>query len=142
CVFAGTYPTHYWQGAAWNVIVPDIDALPAEQRPRLDYYRHMKTFVEKYNVGRLKSGDKKSNAGFSLHDGKDLFLYYVPKECEFIGMRLPKNLRGRMMTGTWFNPFTGEFSEQDQQKITQWPAFKLPEGDGFRILVIEVVEKD
>jgi hypothetical protein len=33
CVFAGTYPTHYWQGAAWNVIIPDIEAMEPEARP-------------------------------------------------------------------------------------------------------------
>ena len=32
CVFAGTYHTQYWQGAAWNVIVPDIEAFPLEDR--------------------------------------------------------------------------------------------------------------
>lgn len=142
CVFAGTYPTHYWQGAAWNVIVPDPSSLPKKQRPRLDYYKHMKTFVEKYDVGQLKSGDKKSNAGFSLHNDKDLFLYYVPKECDFIGMRLPKTLKDRTMIGTWFNPFNGEFSVPDKQKITQWPAFTVPEGDGFRVLVVQIQPND
>ncbi len=38
CVFAGTYPTHYWQGVARNVFVPDISELPVEDRPRLTYY--------------------------------------------------------------------------------------------------------
>ncbi|MFT5405799.1 MAG: hypothetical protein ACI9DF_004654, partial [Verrucomicrobiales bacterium] len=30
CVFEGTYPTHYWQGAAWNVIIPYIDTMKPE----------------------------------------------------------------------------------------------------------------
>ena len=137
CVFAGTYPTHYWQGAAWNVIIPDIESLPEGSRPRLDYYRHMRTFVERFAVDELIAGEKKSNAGFSLHNGKDLYLYYVPKECEFIGLRLPSKLRGGTMTGTWFNPFTGEFGEPIQQRISQWPAFEVPKGDGFRILIVK-----
>ena len=56
CVFAGTYPTHYWQGAAWNVIIPDIAALDKKDQPRLDYYRHMSTFATKYNIDRLIAG--------------------------------------------------------------------------------------
>ncbi|MGB7347758.1 MAG: DUF5060 domain-containing protein [Pirellulaceae bacterium] len=139
CVFAGTYPTHYWQGAAWNAVVPDIQSLAPADRPRLGYYRHMRTFVDKYDVGGLKSGDKMSNAGFSLHNDKDLYLYYVPKECDFIGMRLPKELRDRQMTGTWFDPFTGNFSDPVEQKIVQWPAFEKPEGDGFRILIVQII---
>jgi hypothetical protein len=138
CVFAGTYPTHYWQGAAWNVIVADIESLAPENRPRLDYYCHMRTFVNKYDVGRLAAGDKKSNAGFCLHDGEGLYLYYVPKECEYIGTRLPKDLQGRKMTGTWFNPFDGTFTEPVEKEIVQWPAFTKPAGDGFRILAVEV----
>ena len=137
CVFAGTYPTHYWQGAAWNVIIPDINSLPEESRPRLDYYRHMKTFVEKYHVDQLVAGDKKSNAGFSLHNDRDLFLYYVPKECDHFGLRLPKEFRGGTMTITWFNPFTGEFSESSSQKISQWPSVDMPDSNGFRLLVVK-----
>tara|TARA_R110002049_G_scaffold182485_2_gene350358 strand:+ start:96773 stop:98410 length:1638 start_codon:yes stop_codon:yes gene_type:complete len=138
CVFAGTYPTHYWQGAAWNAVVADIASLPAADRPRLDYYRHMQSFVRRYDVGRLIAGDKKSNAGFSLHNGEDLYLYYVPKECDFIGIRFPSELRGQQMTGTWFNPFDGTYSEPVEQEIVQWPAFKKPTGEGFRILVVEI----
>lgn len=33
CVFAGTFPTHYWQGAAWNVFIPRVDELPIADRP-------------------------------------------------------------------------------------------------------------
>lgn len=137
CVFAGTYPTHYWQGAAWNVIIPDINALPADVRPRLEYYRHMRTFVDQYQVDQLIAGDKKSNAGFCLHDGGKLLLYYVPKECDFFGLRLPKGL-GTTMTATWYDPFTGQFDEPIQKAITQWPSLETPPGDGFRLLVIEI----
>ena len=139
CVFAGTYPTHYWQGAAWNVVITDISSLPPGTRPRLEYYKHMRTLIDQYDIGRLIAGDKKTNAGFTLHDGKRLCLHYVPKECEFIGVRFPKDLRGREMTGTWFDPFSGEFSRPIRQKITQWPAFTVPEGPGFRILITEVL---
>ena len=138
CVFAETYPTHYWQGAAWNVIIPDIEALKPEDRPRFEYYRHMRSFVDKYNLDQLIAGDKKSNAGFSLHNGKDLYIYYVPRECDFIGVRLPKELRGKMMTGTWFNPFAGTFSKPTVKEIVQWPSFAMPEDEGFRILIVEV----
>ena len=40
------------------------------------------------------------------------------------------------MTGTWFNPFTGEFSQPIRQRISQWPSYSMPEGSGFRILII------
>lgn len=138
CVFAGTYPTHYWQGAAWNVIIPDIDSLAPEDQPRLNYYQHMSTLVERYDLANLKAGDRNSNSGFCLHNNDDLFIYYVPKECNNIGVRLPKSSQGQMMTGTWFDPFTGEFGEPIEKKITQWPNFSKPEGNRFAILIVSV----
>ena len=138
CVFAGTYPTHYWQGAAWNVIIPDIESLPAADRPQLQYYRHMRTLTNKYDLANLKSGDQKSSSGFCLHNNDDLFIYYVPKENINIGVRMPKKFRGRKMTGTWFDPFTGEFGEPVEQTVSQWPSFDKPEGDRFAILIVEV----
>lgn len=141
CVFAGTYPTHYWQGAAWNVFIPRVDELPKKDRPKLGYYKHLHQLVEKYALGELKAGDKKSNAGFSLHNDQDLFIYYVPKECDFIGLRLPSGLQGRMMSGTWFNPFDGSYSEPQEKEIVKWPAFEVPAGEGFRILILKILPK-
>ncbi|PAY16910.1 hypothetical protein CKO51_24430 [Rhodopirellula sp. SM50] len=140
CVFAGTYPTHYWQGAAWNVIIPDIDILPPAERPKLEYYRHMRKFVDRYRLDRLQVSDQKSNAGFCLHDDSGLFVYYVPKECDYFGLRLPKTHRGKAMTITWFDPLNGEFAEPERQTVTQWPAVKKPGGDQFRLLVVELNE--
>ncbi len=135
CVFAGTYPSHYWQGSAWNAIIPDISSLPPEQRPKLEYYRYLSELVAKYDIGSLKAGDQRSNSGFSLHNGKDLTLYYVPKENEHIGVKA--QAKNGFLVGTWFNPFTGEYSEPVRQKITQWPSFEVPPGDGFRILIVQ-----
>ena len=140
CLFAGTYPTHYWQGAAWNVIIPDVEQLSAADRPRLDYYRHMRAFVDRFQPDQLIAGEKKSNAGFCLHDGDGTFLYYVPRECDFFGLRLPKH-RGKTMTTTWLDPFTGESGEPIQQEIPQWPALEVPVGDGFRLLIVEVSDE-
>ncbi|MGI9240665.1 MAG: hypothetical protein ACR2RV_07685 [Verrucomicrobiales bacterium] len=138
CVFAGTYPTHYWQGAAWNVIIPDIGAMDPGSRPRLDYYRHMRKLADRYPLDQLIAGQKKSSSGFCLHNDRDLYIYYVPKENMSIGVRLPKELAGKAMTGTWFDPFDGSFSEPESKKITQWPAFSKPDGEGFSILIVEI----
>lgn len=137
CVFAGTYPSHYWQGAAWNVIIPDIEAMKPEERPRFDYYRHMNDFVEKYDIGSLKAGDKKSASGFCLHDGDNLMIFYVPKENSHIDVR-SKDKRGKQFTGKWFNPFNGEYEKTFSGKLPQWPRYRKPAGDGFRILVVEI----
>lgn len=138
CVFAGTYPSHYWQGAAWNVIIPDIESLPPGERPRLDYYRHLQKFVDRHDPARLVPGEKKSASGFCLHNNRDRFIYYVPKENSHIDVRLPKSARGKKMTGTWFNPFNGRDEKTFSGSIPQWPRYAKPAGDGFRILVVQI----
>jgi hypothetical protein len=137
CVFAGTFPTHYWQGAAWNVIIPDIGAMKPDERPKLDYYRHLSTLVKRYDLGKLKAGEKLGNSGFSLTDNKDLIVYYVPKENDYFGVKLAKSKMGQTMTGTWFDPFTGTFSDPVKKKVVQWPKFEVPEGERFRVLILE-----
>ena len=94
-------------------------------------------FVERFQVDQLIAGDKKSNAGLYLHDGKDLFVYYVPKECDFLGLRPPKN-GAETMKLTWFDPFTGQYDAAFEMRVTEWPSVKVPDGDGFRILVCEL----
>ncbi|MEZ6136741.1 MAG: DUF5060 domain-containing protein [Pirellulaceae bacterium] len=137
CVFAGTFPTHYWQGAAWNVVIPDFEKLPSDERPRLDYYRHLRQFVDRFQVEQLIVDDQKSNAGFCLHNNQGLYLYYVPRECDFLGIRPPRD-RGNVMKFTWFDPFTGKYESPFETKLSQWPAVEVPAGDQFRILVMEV----
>lgn len=141
CVFAGTYPTHYWQGAAWNAIVADIDSLEPKDRPRLDYYRHMRTLVEKYELDGLQAGGKHSNSGFCLHDGNDLYVYYVPKENISMNLRLPKAKRGQTLTAAWYDPFTGDFSDPVKQKIEQWPVVKKPATGRFAILIVKTGDR-
>ncbi|MFN3194161.1 MAG: DUF4038 domain-containing protein [Aureliella sp.] len=138
CVFAGTFPTHYWQGSAWNVVIPDFASLPEAQRPKLEYYRHMHDLIARYELAEFKAGDKKGNAGFCLHNNEDRLVYYVPKECDFIGLRLPKERQGSKMQYTWFNPFTGQYSDPKSETIQQWPAVQTPGGDQFWILIVEL----
>ncbi|MEM8736440.1 MAG: hypothetical protein AAGG44_19580, partial [Planctomycetota bacterium] len=57
------------------------------------------------------------------------------------GLRLPKESQGKTMEYTWFNPFTGEFSEPTRETIPRWPAVQTPDGDGFRILIVELAQE-
>ncbi|MFT4640789.1 MAG: hypothetical protein ACI8T1_004122 [Verrucomicrobiales bacterium] len=60
----------------------------------------------------------------------------MPKENINIGVRIPKEKKGQMMTGTWFAPYSGTFSEPFEKEITQWPSFEKPEKEGFTILIV------
>ncbi|QDT67631.1 Putative endoglucanase [Planctomycetes bacterium MalM25] len=138
CVFAGTYPSHYWQGAAWNVIVPDWKQLPEDERPRFEYYRHLQKLVEHYDLNALRAGDKMSNSGFCLHNGVDRYVYYVPKENDAMGVNLPKSYHGRELTITWFDPFTGEFQEPERLTMKKWLGVTKPDTGRFSVVIVEV----
>ena len=84
------------------------------------------------------AGEKKSSSGFCLHNGGSQFIYYVPKENHAIDPRMPKEARGKMMTGQWYDPFTGSFGEPFREQITQWPRFIRPQSEGFQILILEI----
>jgi len=34
----------------------------------------------------------------------------------------------------------GSFSQPEEQEITQWPSFAKPEGNGFRVLIVNVLK--
>lgn len=139
CVFAGTYPTHYWQGSAWNVVIPDIDSLQSKQRPKFEYYKHLRDFVDKYEVEKLIVGQKKSNAGFSLHNGEDFYIFFVPAECEFLNLR-PRRDLGQTMKLQWLDPRTGTYGDAFSIAMTRWPFVEVPESDGFQILFCQLVD--
>lgn len=142
CVFAGSFPTHYWQGAAWNVLIADIESLLPADRPKLAYYRHLHDLVETQGLARLKPANGMSSSGFCLSgttsEGTQRFVYYVPKENEHLGVRLPRKIRGQTMAGVWFDPFTGEYGEPIEQEVTQWPSYDKPPGERFAVFIVDV----
>lgn len=138
CVFAGTYPSYYWQGAAWNVIVPDWRDLPESDRPHFEYYRHLKMLIDRCDLNTLKAGDTMSNSGYCLHNGDDVYIYYVPKENYAIGLNLPKKFFGRQIAMTWFDPFTGDFDEPKIVTMKKWLGSTKPDTGRFGVLIVEV----
>jgi Protein of unknown function (DUF4038)/Domain of unknown function (DUF5060) len=140
CVFAGASLTHYWQDTSWTVVIHDIAALPAAQRPKLEYYKHLAAFVGQPWFGTLApSARKHSSSGFCLTDGKTRFAYYVPKENSAIQLWL-KDKIGQRVLASWFNPLTGE-TRQVKPMVAQQFLTVLPQPDWkhFSILNVEVL---
>ncbi|MEM1295010.1 MAG: DUF5060 domain-containing protein [Verrucomicrobiota bacterium] len=137
-VFAGAYPTHYWQDAAWSVVIHDIEALPEDDQPKLDYYRHMADFFEKYDLTRLEPATGKANSGFCLTNNKDLFVYLVPKENDLIIPRPPREGFEQMQI-TWFDPFTGEYQEQATASMVQWNRVSVPNPGRMKLMIMKMI---
>lgn len=98
----------------------------------------MADLVTKYNLGGLKASDSKGNGGFCLHNDNDL-LYYLPRESNSFTSFLPEKHIGKMINVTWFNPFTGKYSESTIQKISsKHTKFYKPDNKGFWILIVDI----
>ncbi len=137
-VFAGAYPTHYWQNTAWSVVIHDIENLPTDQRPKLSYYRHLADFARKYDITRLTPDIGKANSGFCLSNKKDLFVYLVPKENDIIIPRPPRDGFNRFQL-TWFDPFTGEYQEDEPIEMLQWNRIRIPNPGTMRVMIMRML---
>ncbi|MEM9480722.1 MAG: DUF5060 domain-containing protein [Verrucomicrobiota bacterium] len=137
-VFAGAYPTHYWQNAAWSVVIHDVENLPEADQPKLDYYRHMADFVAKYDLTRLEPVTGKANSGFCLTNKKDLFIYLVPKENDLIIPRPPRE-GFKQMQITWFDPYTGEYQKEAPTEMVQWNRVPVPEPGTMKMMIMKMI---
>ena len=137
-VFAGAYPTHYWQDTSWNVVIHDIERLPHSDRPKLDYYRHLAELVAKYDLTRLEPTTGKANSGFCLSNDTDLFVYLVPKENDVIIPRPPRD-GFRQIQLTWFDPFTGTYDEEEPFDMVQWNRIRIPEPGTMRVMIMRML---
>jgi hypothetical protein len=148
CVFAGVYPSYYWQNAAWDIIIYDaLDEKHDFDPPRYDYYNHMAGFFERYNYNELFPIEQKltinsreemenlSSGGIPLTNGDDLFLFLVPGTTYQINTVLPKPDSGKI-SFTWFNIFTGEYTTKRVINWSGWQAFQSPWKNTTSILVV------
>lgn len=137
-MFAGAYPTHYWQDTSWNVVIHDIEDLPSTDQPKLEYYRHLADFVEGHDLTRLEPATGKANSGFCLSNDKDLFVYLVPKENDLIIPRPPRDGFSQIQL-TWFDPFTGEYMEEEPIAMEQWNRIRVPDPGTMRVMIMRMI---
>lgn len=139
CVFAGAYPTHYWQDSSWSVVIHNPGELPEDQRPKLHYYRHLAGLVSEARLAELVPAKERfSSSGMCLTDGRTRFVYYVPKENSALQLRRLPARPGQRLRLTWFNPHTGENRELPEAAWRQYLEVVAPGWDHFAILNVEL----
>jgi hypothetical protein len=136
-VFAGAFPTHYWQDTSWNVVVHDPSVLPAADRPKLHYYRHLADLAARYRFTELTPETQRANSGFCLSNRRDLYVYLVPKENTAFAVRPPKDLAGTMHA-TWFDPFTGESRAEPPRAIAKDNFYAPPHPGRMAVLILRI----
>jgi len=135
-IFAGAYTTHYWQDAAWNVIIPDPTVLPVEQRPHYEYYRHLAALNERVDLSALEPAKGRANSAFCLSNEKDRFVYLIPDQTSAITINLPKEA-DKERVSTWFDPLTGVFSSAHDPAKRPTNTYFPPRPDQLWILIVE-----
>jgi hypothetical protein len=135
CVFAGVYSTYYWQNTSWNVIVYELEDLEEQKQPKLEYFSHMSDLFSRYDFTDLSPADR-SSSGFCLTNDKDQYIYYIPEENDAIHLTVPEN-EGKDIKVTWFNPYTGMYTDSNVVKSGNWQEFKSYWEEQPNILIIE-----
>lgn len=135
-IFAGAYATHYWQDAAWNVIIPDPSVLPPAQRPHYEYYRHLAALNERVDLSALAPTKGRANSAFCLSDEKYRFVFMIPDQTSAVTIHLPKEA-GKYHVSTWFDPLTGVFSSAQDPAKRPTNTYFPPRPDQLWILIVE-----
>ena len=136
CVFAGAYSTYYWQCSSWNVVIHDPLSLPEGERPRFDYYRHLSNLFSRFDFSALQPSVSYSSSGYALSNDRDLFLFLIQGENDYIHVHLPNDI-DKQMSVTWFNPFSGEYRAVGSVTLRDWHEFSSPWGNGMAVLILE-----
>ncbi len=139
-LFAGVSLTHYWQDTSWNVVIHDIENLPAADQPRLDYYRHLADFIAEQNVDALEVTNDASSAGFCLSNQDNVFLFYLPEEYDAIVVRRQKGYETGTLHYRWFDPLTGNYSKETSEPVEQWNRLFTPQPYQMRILLVRLTK--
>lgn len=149
CIFAGVYPSYYWQNTSWNIVVDDpFDNKDIKPAPRFEYYKHMASLFARWDFNSLipnkpkittnsrLGNDNLSTNGYFLTNDKNLYLYLIPSESESTNLVLPKST-GAKMKITWFNPFTGEFQEKGETDYHPFKELRSPWGRTYSVAIVE-----
>ncbi|MEM6470737.1 MAG: DUF5060 domain-containing protein [Planctomycetota bacterium] len=127
CIFAGTYPTYYWQNTSWYNVITRPFELPKEQQPHFRYYKYLTDLFQSVDFNELSPVQETFSPPF-LTNGDDVYLFYLPGYRRGINGRLPE-LLGKRMRIRWFDPLTGEYTGEMEHhfKDDTWLWFKRPE---------------
>jgi hypothetical protein len=71
-----------------------------------------------------------------LSNGRDLFLYLLPKENDATHIILPQEAEKHVRV-TWFNPLSGEYLERGELDLQQWHGFESPWKNQIAVLILQ-----
>ena len=136
-MFAGTYSTYYWQGAAWHVLIHDAFEQDELKKPKFEYYGHLQDFFARYPYSDFEPAPQENRSAYCLKNKDNTtYLVYLPKEHYQISSYRQRGFsRKGARKMIWFNTLTGEFQEADPE---QHDFFRSPwKGEADAILVRE-----
>ncbi|MBK1877634.1 DUF5060 domain-containing protein [Pelagicoccus mobilis] len=136
-IFAEASITHYWQDTSWNVVIHDIENLPAEDQPKLHYYRHMADFIEKQQVNDLVTTPDAASAGFCLSNKDDFYMHLLPADHDALVVRQRPGYENGTVHFTWFDPLTGEYEDGGTRPVEKWMRVHTPQPYQLRILLVQ-----
>lgn len=142
CLFAGTYPTYYWQNTSWYNVVTEPFALPEGEQPHFAYYKHLTDFIGQFNFNELRASQETFLPPM-LSDGKGTFLFYCPENRRGVFGRT-KQIGTGVIQFRWFDPLTGEYHDGGTQDLSKsdWLGINRPNAitGPTAIAILEMIE--
>ena len=117
CIFAGTYPTYYWQNAAWYHVITDPFGLPESEQPHFRYYRHLVDFLSAHPLLRFRPRQEAFTPPI-LEGSTGVYLFYLSGNRTGIYGNLPE-VKGKTWSIAWFDPLTGEYYDGGEREFPE-----------------------
>jgi len=140
CAFAGAYTSYYWQGSAWNIVIYDRSDERVTVKPKYEYYKYLREFLDRVNFEKLEPNNRHCSSGYCLANKEDgEYVFYMPKDNSAMAVKgLPKAEKLQIQ---WFNPLTGEYKEPYEVDYKGWLVMN-PEYEGIdNIFTVKLINR-
>ncbi|MEO9513630.1 MAG: DUF5060 domain-containing protein [Flavobacteriaceae bacterium] len=119
CAFAGAYTSYYWQGSAWNIVIYDQSDDRVTLKPKYEYYKYLREFLDRVNFEKLVPNNRHCSSGYCLVNKEDSeYVFYMPKDNSAMAIKgLPKAEKLKIQ---WFNPLTGKYKAPYEVDFKSW----------------------
>ena len=140
CTFMGLYTVYYWQNAAWNIVIWDMESLAPEFRPKLEYYKNLRKYMEYMKFENVRLHPKFGISKMCLEDEEYLY-YFKPTDMSHINLNMSEGKEiGNICE--WYNPIKDEYISFPLDKKDNVCGVRSPWVDDMSILKLKKIKKD
>ncbi len=128
CAFLGIYTVYYWQNASWNIVVWDTEELAPNVRPKYEYYKYFREYMEKICYENLTISTVAGKRKLALQDGEYYYIFKPSGMAHITLWKLDVPIGSSM---EWFNPITNEYTTTVLSEFDRTYGLPSPWGEAM-----------